>query len=95
MQTVSTAYFWRLVQQVLSSQALASHIAAPDVELFTIRPDIVKATSMDIKYIITITSSLSFARKAVDSSMHSEQAHFLAVYYEVISLIKLDKCSKS
>jgi len=80
----------------LSSKALTGYIATPDVELFTIRPNIAKATSsMDIKYIIIITSSLSFARKAVDFFMYSEQAHLLVVYYKGISLIKLDKCSGS
>jgi len=40
---------------------------------------------MDIKYIILVTDSLGFARKVVDPSVYSGQAHFLAVY--VINLL--------
>jgi len=35
---------------------------------------------MDINYIILITDSLGTAKRAVDFSIHSEQAHILAIY---------------
>jgi len=47
--------------------------------LFAIRLSVVKATSFDVKRIIIITDSLTAARRAVDASVHSGQAHFLAI----------------
>jgi len=52
---------------------------ALDIELFAIWLGIVKATSFDIKHIIIITDSLIAARRAVDTSVHSGQVHFLAI----------------
>ena len=48
-------------------------------ELFAIRLGVFKATSMDIECIILITDSLDSARRSVDLSVHSRQAHSLAV----------------
>ena len=78
MQAISTAHFWRLGYQVSSSKALASRTTASDAELFAIRLRVSKATSMDIERIILITDSLSSARRSVDPSVHSGQAHSLA-----------------
>jgi len=50
-----------------------------DAELFAIRLGVVKAISFDIKRIIIITDSLTAARRAVDASVHSGQAHSLAI----------------
>jgi len=47
--------------------------------LFAIRLGVVKATSFDVKRIIIITDSLTAARRAVDASVHSGQAHSLAI----------------
>jgi len=44
-----------------------------------IRLGVVKATSFDVKRIIIITDSLTAARRAVDASIHSGQAHSLAI----------------
>jgi len=79
MQAVSAAHIWNFGQQVLSSKALPSRTTAPDTELFAIRLDIAKATSMAIEHIILITNSLGSARRAVDPSVHPGQAHSLAV----------------
>jgi len=49
--------------------------------LFAIRLGVVKATSFDIKCIVYITDSLNTARRAVDASIHSGQAHSLAVVH--------------
>ena len=46
----------------MSSKVLAGRTTAPDAELFAIRLDIVKATSMAIEQIILITDSLRSAR---------------------------------
>jgi len=62
-------------------KALAGQTTAPDAKLFAIRLGIAKATSIDIEYTILITDSLSSTRKAVDLSVHSGQAHFLAVCF--------------
>jgi len=43
---------------VLSSKTPAGRTTAPDAELFAIRLDVSKATSMNIKHIILITDSL-------------------------------------
>jgi len=64
---------------VSSSKAPAGRTTAPDAELFAIRLGVSKATSMDIECIILITDSLDSARKSVDPSVHSRQAHSLAV----------------
>ena len=64
---------------MLSSKAPASRTTAPDAELFAIRLDVPKATSMDIECIILITDSLGSARRSVDPSVHSGQAYSLAV----------------
>jgi len=70
---------------MLSSKVLAGQITAFDNKLFAIRLSIAKATSMDIKHIIFTTNSLGSAKKAVDLSIYSKQAHFLAV----CSMLKL------
>ena len=44
---------------------------------------------MNIEYIILITNSLGFARKAVDFSVHSVQAHSLAICF----VLRLFFCS--
>ena len=89
MQAISAAHFWRLGHQVSSSKAPAGRTTAPDAELFAIRLDVSKATSMDIEHIILITDSLGSARRSVDPSVHSGQAHSLAV----CSALQLFFCS--
>ena len=79
MQAVSAVHFWRLGEQVLSSKVLAGRTTALDAELFAIRLGVAKTVSFDIKHIILTTDSLSVARRAVDPSVHSGQAHSLAV----------------
>jgi len=79
MQAVSVAHFWRLGEQMSLSKALAGRATALDVELFAIRLGVVKATSFDVKHIVIITDSLTAARRAVDTSVHSGQAHSLAI----------------
>lgn len=63
----------------MSSKVPIDRTIALDTELFVIRLGIAKTVSFDIKYIIFITDLLSAARRAVDSSVHSSQAHSLAV----------------
>jgi len=79
MQAVSVAYFWRLGEQVSSSKVPAGRATALDAELFAIRLGAVKATSFDVKRIVIITDSLAAARRAVDTFVHSDQAHSLAI----------------
>jgi len=79
MQTVSVVHFWRLGEWVSSSKAPIGRATALDAELFAIRLGIVKATSFDVKRIVIITDSLTAARRAVDASVHSGQAHSLAI----------------
>ena len=62
-----------------SSKVPAGRTTALDAELFAIRLGVSKATSMDIEHIILITDSLDSARRSVDPSVHSGQAHSLAV----------------
>ena len=62
-----------------SSKAPAGRATALDAELFAIRLGVVKATSFDVKRIVIITDSLTAARRAVDASVHSGQAHSLAI----------------
>ena len=62
-----------------SSKAPAGQITALDTELFAIRLGVSKVTSMDIECIILITDSLDSARSSVDPSVHSGQAHSLAI----------------
>jgi len=80
MQAVSVAYFWRLGEQVSSSKAPAEQATALDTELFAIWLGVIKATSFDVKHIVIITDSFTAARRAVDTSIHSGQAHSLAIY---------------
>ena len=79
IQAVSVAHFWRLGEQVSSSKVPAGRATALDAELFAIRLGVVKATSFDIKRIVIITDSLTAARRAVDASVHSGQAHSFAM----------------
>ena len=62
MQAVSAVHIWNLGQQVSSFKVPASRTTVSDAELFAIRLDIAKATSMAIKCIILITNSLGSAR---------------------------------
>jgi len=79
IQAVSVAHFWRLGEQVSSSKALAGQATALDAELFAIRLGVVKATFFDVKCIVIITDSLTAARRAVDASVYSGQAHSLII----------------
>jgi len=79
MQAVAVAHFWRLGEQVSSSKAPIGRATALDAELFAIRLGVVKATSFDVKRIVIITDSLTAARRTVDASVHSGQAHSLAI----------------
>ena len=79
IQAVSAAHFWRLGHQVSSSKTPAGRTTAPNAKLFAIRLGVSKATSMDIERIILITDSLGSARRSVNPSVHSGQAHSLVV----------------
>ena len=81
MQAVSAAHFWRLGQQVSSSQAPAGWTTAFDNKLFVIRLDITKITSMNIEHVILITDSPSSARKTVGFSVHSGQTHSFTISF--------------
>ena len=70
---------WNLDQQISFYKAPAGRTTAFDAKLFAIKLGIAKTTSMAIKYIILITDSLESTRQAVDPSVHSGQAHSLAV----------------
>jgi len=93
----------RLGQQVSSSKALAEQTTVLDTKLFITRLYIAKATSMDIRCIILISNSSNSTRKIVDLSVHSEQAHSLAIcsilrYFFSFSLnyrIKFWNCSSN
>ena len=63
MQAVSTMYFWRPEQQLSFSKAMANLTTTLNAELFAIRLSIVKATIVDIKYIILITNFLGSIEK--------------------------------
>ena len=65
----------------MSSKVLTSRKTASNAKLFATRLEVSKVTNMDIKYIILITDSLGSARRLVDPSVHSEQAHSLAVCF--------------
>jgi len=79
MQAVSVVHFWRLGEQVSSSKVPAGQATALDAELFAIQLGAVKATSFDVKCIVIITDSLAAARRAIDASVYSGQAHSLAI----------------
>ena len=88
MQTLSAAHFWKLGHQVSFFKALASRITVSDAKLYTIRLEVYKGTSMDIKCIILITDFLGSAKKVVDLSVHSWKAHSLSVlYFFVVALV--------
>ena len=86
MHTISNIYFYRLEQQMSFFKASASQTTVSNTELFFIRLDIAKVSSMDIELIIPSTGS---ARKTVDSSVYSGQAYSLAVYFVHSSLVAL------
>jgi len=81
---------------VLFSKVPASRITTSDTELFIIRLEVSKTTSMNIEYIIIITNSLGSTKKIVDFLVHSEQAYFLAIcsilgsFFWVVLVIKLN-----
>jgi len=66
---------------VSSSKVPIEQATALDVELFAIQLGVVKATSFEIKYIILITDSLTAARRAVNASVHSDQAYSLGIVH--------------
>jgi len=68
---------------VLSFKVLANKTTAFDIELFAIRLEVSKATSMDIEYIILITDSLVSVMKTVDLSVHFRQAYSQAIYFVI------------
>ena len=55
-------------------------MTAPDTKLFAIILSVFKTTSMSIEHIILITDSSGLARRSVNPSVYSGQAHSLAVY---------------
>jgi len=65
---------------MLSSKAPDNRTTAPNTELFTIRLEVFKTTSINIKCIIFINNSLKLARRVVDPLVYSGQVHLLAVY---------------
>ena len=79
----------------MSFKVSASKITTLDAELFVIRLEVFKTTSMNIEHIILITSSLCFARKVVDHSVYFEQAHSLAVYSALKSFFVVTLAIKS
>jgi len=87
MQTLSAAHFWKLGYQISFSKTLAGRITVSDAKLYAIRLKVYKTTSMDIKCIILITDFLSSAKKVVDLSVHSVQAHSLFVLYLYCSFV--------
>jgi len=68
-----------LTHLVRSGWAKGLKTSVVDAELFAIQLGVIKATSFDIKRIVIITDSLTAARRAVDASVHSGQAHSLAI----------------
>jgi hypothetical protein len=63
-----------------TSTWVAGRVLPADVELFAIRMAVSKATMLEnCDRIVIFTDSLASARKAVDPSVHSGQAHSLAV----------------
>jgi len=81
--TILVAHFWRLEEQMSLSKASAGQATALDAELFAIQLGVVKATSFDIKCIVIITDSLTAARRAVDTSVHSGQTHSLTIVHAI------------
>ena len=75
---------------MLSSKAPSRRTTISDTELFSIRLDIAKATSMTTEHIILITDSLRSARWAVDPSVYPGQAHSLAVCSALRSFFSQD-----
>jgi len=71
------------------SKVSASRTTASDAELFAIRLEVSKVTSIDIEHIIIITDSLGSAGKTVDPSVYSGQAYFLVI----CSILRLFFCS--
>ena len=69
-----------LTHLVRSGWAKGLKTSVVDAELFAIQLGVIKATSFDIKRIVIITDSLTAARRAVDASVHSGQAHSLAIH---------------
>ena len=67
----------------------AGEVLSSDVELFTIWNTVVKGCSFeDCDRIVIFTNSMAMARCAVDPSVHSGQAHSLAVCRHLSSWLK-------
>ena len=64
---------------MLFSKVLAGKTTTSNTELFTIRLEVSKTTSMNIECIIITTDSLDSAKKIVDLLVHSKQAYSLAI----------------
>jgi hypothetical protein len=72
--------FEGLVDLQGSSIMMAGHVLASDVELFAIRAAVCKATGFaNCDRIVLFTDSIGMAKRVVDPSIHSGQAHSLAV----------------
>ena len=74
---------------MLSSKAPANWTTTPDVKLFAIKLSIVKATSMDIEYIILITNFLGSSRKTVNlfCQNHKQWTLFLIFVFILFSIL--------
>jgi hypothetical protein len=72
--------FEGLVDMQGSSIMMAGRVLASDAELFAIRAAVCKATGfVNCDRIVLFTDSIGMAKRAVDPSIHSGQAHSLAV----------------
>ncbi|RXW14339.1 hypothetical protein EST38_g11512 [Candolleomyces aberdarensis] len=79
----------------ITSTWVAGRVLSACAELFAIRSAIVRATLLeDCDHIIVFTDSMAAARRAVDPSVHSGQAHSLAVC-KTLSEWFADKASRS
>jgi hypothetical protein len=79
-QASATYIIKRPGNQPLVSRWVAGRVLSSDAELFAIRSAVVRATMLDnCNHIIVFTDSLTSARRPVDPSVHSGQAHSLTV----------------
>ena len=64
----------------LTSTWVSGRVLSTDAELFAIRMAVGRAVTLrDCQHILVFTDSMASARRAVDPSVHSRQAHSLAV----------------
>ncbi|KAF5318640.1 hypothetical protein D9619_010812 [Psilocybe cf. subviscida] len=91
LQATAAVIIRRQTERIHQNRFVAGRVTAHDAELYAIRSAVVQCTQHDAKRIVIFTDAIGSARVAVDPSLHSGQAHSLAVCAALYRWLQGDK----